>query len=735
MKVCSLLRLLASFAALPIGAFQCTRLRATRSRPRLRAHGPDRDGTAGSAARRCDEGIGRRSLLHAAGWSLAGTASAGPVAALGRLFRPDAVRAMGLVQFPCPPGALANTYHVLRAGESGLEAEGVLSTNPLFLTNREDALTELGASQVEEACRAMMAEGINPSVVKYSLAAKCIDAANIVATTMMVGRNRIVPEFTFMDPRGAGLWDGKPLASTEAALWALDANDAGNEGRDGRPPATDDGTANETLFEQVTRLRQLMSVLETQYSGDTVLLIFPDGTSPALLSCLIAGIPLQHVHALNFVPGELRRGVTMDNANRLLGERISSPSYNAALARGQDELRSLRREEEQMNREEAQAIKSAVTPAPRSIATTSNEQNDMENMRHRARSDETQQTRRSASRSNDATEKEKMRHTRHSASRNNHVTEKEKFLQRTRTDNAQNTRHPASRNDDATEKENDYFSIGVIGALGCVSLAKGDEEAEGRLAPAFAATNSTGGEGAACERPPAAVPLAATGSSAVAPTDAARTPAATADEAMTETALPAQDLVEAAKTAIASAAFDRPPATATPGTTDYTVVASTETDRATTTTSTEATDGTALPEQDLVAAVEQAIAGAIFKPQDAAVAPAPESKRATPTEVVGAADVTALPARDLLEAAEDAIADAVFAQPPTDGLRAQAGGGVRVVNVADAAGTVNANLFEDVPVRPERELIAAAETAMEEYLSQDDGGEDWLTSMKDMMEE
>jgi hypothetical protein len=84
-----------------------------------------------------------------------------------------------------------------------------------------------------------------------------------------------------MDQRGVGLWDGKPLESTEAAIWAMDAAEAGEEGRGGKPPQNDDGTANETLFEQVTRLRQLMSVLETQYSGDDILLIFPDGTSPA----------------------------------------------------------------------------------------------------------------------------------------------------------------------------------------------------------------------------------------------------------------------------------------------------------------------------------------------------------------------------------------------------------------------------------------------------------------------
>ena len=44
----------------------------------------------------------------------------------------------------------------------------------------------------------MISKDINPSVVKYSLASKCMDTSGIVATKMMVGRNRIVPEFTYM---------------------------------------------------------------------------------------------------------------------------------------------------------------------------------------------------------------------------------------------------------------------------------------------------------------------------------------------------------------------------------------------------------------------------------------------------------------------------------------------------------------------------------------------------------
>ena len=149
--------------------------------------------------------VSRRTLLHEAGVAFAGSVSAGPFLSLYRSFcnahDSNVVNAMGLVYFPCKAGVLKNKYHLMRAGQSGLEERNILSTNPLFLTNTEDGLTELGLMQVEEACSQLMASNINPSVIKYSLASKCIDTSNAIANTLMVGRNRIVPEFTFMDPR------------------------------------------------------------------------------------------------------------------------------------------------------------------------------------------------------------------------------------------------------------------------------------------------------------------------------------------------------------------------------------------------------------------------------------------------------------------------------------------------------------------------------------------------------
>jgi broad specificity phosphatase PhoE len=43
----------------------------------------------------------------------------------------------------------------MRAGQSKLEEQDLWGTNPLFLTNRENALSDLGVTQVQDACRTM----------------------------------------------------------------------------------------------------------------------------------------------------------------------------------------------------------------------------------------------------------------------------------------------------------------------------------------------------------------------------------------------------------------------------------------------------------------------------------------------------------------------------------------------------------------------------------------------------
>ena len=248
--------------------------------------------------------------------------------------------ARGLVRFPCKE-PLLNTYHFMRCGLSELEIEDIWSTNPLFLTNREAALSELGDEQVREACRFIKENASQPTVVRYSLAAASIDSANIVGDELKIGRDRLVPEFNYMDPRAIGGWDGSQLNATEEAVWAMDVDEGGPNGKGGKPPSNEDGTPAETLSNQVVRLQNLMSVLETLYSGDTILLVFPDGTGPALLSCLIGGIPLNRVHELQYQPGEVRINVDYTSINAL-ASRPPTRSYLDILDRGRAELKELR---------------------------------------------------------------------------------------------------------------------------------------------------------------------------------------------------------------------------------------------------------------------------------------------------------------------------------------------------------------------------------------------------------
>ena len=221
-----------------------------------------------------------------------------------------------------------------------------MSTNPLFVTNREAALSATGIEQIEETVQILKANDINPSIIRYAIAASSTDTGNIVARELKVGRDKMVPEFNYLEPRAIGIWDMLSLNTTEKAVWAMDATEAGNTGLGGRPPPNEDGTPHERLADVSIRLRQLISVLETQYSGDCVLVVACDGTTLALLQCMMAGIPFDHVHELEYKPGEVRLDVTMQSTLALWKERQASAgflkNYNKIIDEGTIELQRLR---------------------------------------------------------------------------------------------------------------------------------------------------------------------------------------------------------------------------------------------------------------------------------------------------------------------------------------------------------------------------------------------------------
>jgi len=161
-----------------------------------------------------------------------------------------------------------------------------LETNPLFLTNVENKLSEFGREQIVNATTLLESyeEGVlSPTIVKFPTARATEEAADIVANLANIGRDRVVPEFTFLDGRGAGDLNGGNPTTVRSMLREIDE-------RGDRPKPTIDGTPNETLEDVRIRLRQVLSVLETQYAGETILLIFADGLTPGVLlaSCFEA---------------------------------------------------------------------------------------------------------------------------------------------------------------------------------------------------------------------------------------------------------------------------------------------------------------------------------------------------------------------------------------------------------------------------------------------------------------
>lgn len=108
----------------------------------------------------------------------------------------------GLISFPCKDiKKFSNVYNFMRAGESLLEEENIWTTNPLFLTNREAALSKKGIDQVYETCRKIKSNKDLITVIKYSFAASSIDSSVIIGDELLIGVERRVPEFFFMDPR------------------------------------------------------------------------------------------------------------------------------------------------------------------------------------------------------------------------------------------------------------------------------------------------------------------------------------------------------------------------------------------------------------------------------------------------------------------------------------------------------------------------------------------------------
>lgn len=135
-----------------------------------------------------------------------------------------------------------------------------------------------------------------------AIATNSMETAEVLAYELNIRRERVVPEFSFLDARGLGALDGRPQSEVQRLLADMDHKDVTM-----KPMPNDDGTPNDSASDVFVRVRQLLSKLETQYFGERIVIIAPDSEPLTVLQSALTGLDLSDHYTLHFAPGELRK--------------------------------------------------------------------------------------------------------------------------------------------------------------------------------------------------------------------------------------------------------------------------------------------------------------------------------------------------------------------------------------------------------------------------------------------
>ncbi|CAI0545781.1 unnamed protein product [Linum tenue] len=179
---------------------------------------------------------------------------------------------------------------------------GIINTNPVAKTSVDNGLSEKGKKQTVKAALKLKAMGAcdDGCWIWPSITQRAYQAAEVIAAVNGISRSYIVPEYSFLDARGLGGYEGRSL-EVVSEVYASDTVSPRN-----KPPPIDDGTPSESVEDVFVRVTQLMSILETQYSGETVIIVSPDSDNLTVLQAGLVGLDLRRHHELSFEPGEVR---------------------------------------------------------------------------------------------------------------------------------------------------------------------------------------------------------------------------------------------------------------------------------------------------------------------------------------------------------------------------------------------------------------------------------------------
>ncbi|CAM9896935.1 unnamed protein product [Ascophyllum nodosum] len=201
-----------------------------------------------------------------------------------------------------PPARLNNRYFVMRSGQGGADREGLIQSHPIDKLHMDNRLTEQGVAEAQRAAGVLRAVGVDNAFIWADISSRAQETARILAQELGIRQERVMPEYSFLEPRGMGIFDGKEVASVLPEVYKADAADAM-----WRPPPNNNGTPNESVDDVFVRVRQLMSKLETQYQGEDVVIVGADSDCLSVLQSFVLGEELGKHSKYYLRPGEGRQ--------------------------------------------------------------------------------------------------------------------------------------------------------------------------------------------------------------------------------------------------------------------------------------------------------------------------------------------------------------------------------------------------------------------------------------------
>ncbi|KAK1320868.1 hypothetical protein QJS10_CPA03g00411 [Acorus calamus] len=181
-------------------------------------------------------------------------------------------------------------YYLVRAGESEFERLGTINTNPVAKTSVDSGLSEEGKEQTLAAVVSLRRAGAcgGSCWIWPSITQRAYQTAEIIAAVLtLVGLAAILCQNTaFWMPVA---WEhSRDSLDSVSEVYASDSISPNI-----KPPPMYDGTPNESVSDVFVRVTQLMSVIETQYSGDTIVIISPDSDNLTILQAGLIGLDLR----------------------------------------------------------------------------------------------------------------------------------------------------------------------------------------------------------------------------------------------------------------------------------------------------------------------------------------------------------------------------------------------------------------------------------------------------------